>query len=338
VAVAVSGTGYGDYEAVDVYVDTTDTLLLATSSTGTMSGSVTIPASASPGTHYVTAVGRKTGTAVQKDFTVTTPWAQVGFGYAHQRANPFENTLTTSNIANAGTLWTNTTPASGATVAVVGTRAYISTLTGVEAVSTSTGKQIWKAITGSPFYASPTVLAGVVYVGSSSKTMYALNATTGATIWSRQMNASVLSSATVVNGTLYFGCADGKVYALNASTGGPIYWSFATQGIVQSTPTVVDGVLYVGATDDKVYALNATTGATIWSYTTGGQIVSSPAVYDGVVYVGSGDGKVYALSARGMPGNLLWSYQTDYTVDESPAVYGNTVFIGASSGYYLACA
>jgi len=53
--VAVSGTGFGDNEAVDVYVDTVDTLLLVASSTGSISGSVTIPASAAPGTHDITA-------------------------------------------------------------------------------------------------------------------------------------------------------------------------------------------------------------------------------------------------------------------------------------------
>ena len=80
----VSGSKFGDLEAIDVYIDTVDTLLLVSSATGSFSGSVTIPVSASPGTHYVTAIGRKSGDAAQVAITVTTPWAQIGFGSAHQ--------------------------------------------------------------------------------------------------------------------------------------------------------------------------------------------------------------------------------------------------------------
>ena len=56
-----------------------DTLLLVSSATGTFSGSVTIPATASPGKHYITAIGRKSGDAAQKAFTVSTNWSEFHF-------------------------------------------------------------------------------------------------------------------------------------------------------------------------------------------------------------------------------------------------------------------
>jgi outer membrane protein assembly factor BamB len=330
--VSVSGTGFGDNEAVDVYVDLTDVLLLVASSTGTISTSVTIPASASPGTHYITAIGRHSGDAAQKAFSVTTPWAETSFGYAHQAVNPFENTLTASNIASAGTLWTNTAPGGGGTVAVVGGRAYVSLKDGVEAMSTSTGAQAWKSISGTIFYASPTVLGGVVYVGDASDgKMYALNASTGATIWSVTLSGQIFGSAEVVNGIVYVGGA-ATAYALKATTGA-ILWTYQTNSFIESTPTVVDGVAYFGSNDHKVYALNATTGSMIWSYTTGGAVESSAAVYNGVVYIGSDDEKVYAIAARGPgPGSLLWSYTTGGEVFEMPAVYGSQVFVGSGDG------
>ena len=57
--VTVSGSGFGALEAVDVYFDTTDEALTVTSATGAFHGvKVSVPASAVPGTHWVTAAGR----------------------------------------------------------------------------------------------------------------------------------------------------------------------------------------------------------------------------------------------------------------------------------------
>ena len=88
--ITVSGTAFGDLEAIDVYVDTVDTLLLVSSATGTFSGSVTIPATASPGKHYITAIGRKSGDAAQKAFTVSTNWSELHFGTGRKGLNPYE--------------------------------------------------------------------------------------------------------------------------------------------------------------------------------------------------------------------------------------------------------
>src|SRR5207248_10758243 len=56
--VAVSGTGFGAFEAVDVYIDTTDVALALADASGSFSDiKVTIPASAVPGTHWISAVG-----------------------------------------------------------------------------------------------------------------------------------------------------------------------------------------------------------------------------------------------------------------------------------------
>ncbi len=50
-AVAVSGAHFADAEAIDVYVDTVDTSLLVSTSTGTFSGAVTVPAEARADAH-----------------------------------------------------------------------------------------------------------------------------------------------------------------------------------------------------------------------------------------------------------------------------------------------
>ena len=75
--------------------------------------------------------------------------------------------------------------------------------------------------------------------------------------WTYTTFGAVYSSPTVVGGILYVGSNDYNVYALNTAgwnAGGEI-WSFPTGNQVQSSPTVVNGTLYVGSYDNNVYAL-----------------------------------------------------------------------------------
>jgi hypothetical protein len=112
---------------------------------------------------------------------------------------------------------------------------------------------------------SPTVVNGVVYVGSGP---YGTNA-------------------------VYIGSEDNNVYALNASTGAKL-WSYTTGSVVNSSPAVANGVGYVSTGGGNVYALNASTGALLWSYATGALSTLSPTIVDGVVYIPAGF-SVYAF-------------------------------------------
>jgi outer membrane protein assembly factor BamB len=74
------------------------------------------------------------------------------------------------------------------------------------------------------FASSPSVVGGILYVGSGNSVL-ALDATTGKTIWS------------YVNSDSYY---------------------------FQSTPAVAGGIVYIGSDDFYLYALNAATGALVW--------------------------------------------------------------------------
>ena len=183
---------------------------------------------------------------------------------------------------------------------------------------------------------SPTVVNGVVYVGSSNN-IYALNADTGATLWEYITGDSVQSSPAVSNGVVYVGSRDYNLYALDAATGA-LLWKYATGGGVDSSPAVANGVVYVGSDDWNLYALNASTGALIWKYTTAGWL-DSPAVADGVIYVGSAEsyfnGNLYALDAG--TGELLWKYVPGGNFDSSPAVANGVIYIGSEEPDYNSC-
>jgi outer membrane protein assembly factor BamB len=339
--VAVSGTSFGDLEAVDVYVDQVDTALLVSSSSGSISGSVTIPAAASPGTHYITAIGRHSGDAAQASFDVNTPWNELGFGSAHLSANPWENVLSTATVSAIGPKWiqaAGTEGTTGATVVAHLNDLYVSTYQGIEELSTGTGSVLWSYAAAGAVYASPTVSGSVVYFGSEGTgTFYALNKTTGALIWSKALGCDVYSSATVVNGVVYTACYGGTVFALNASTGSTV-WSYTVAGaIITGSPTVVNGVVYFGASNFSAYALNAATGALFWKYVTAAEIENTPAVANGVVYIGSDDGYIYALETSPSGGGaLLWSFYTGGSVDHSPAVANDTVYVDSEEGTLFA--
>jgi len=81
------------------------------------------------------------------------------------------------------------------------------------ALDQPTGQTIWTDDLGGGIESSPAVANGVVYVGSTSGTMYAVAAATGTTLWSGTTNASIgTSSPAVVDGHVFIGDEGGFVY------------------------------------------------------------------------------------------------------------------------------
>jgi hypothetical protein len=104
--VTVSGAGFGAFEGVDVFFDTTDLALAGTTGTGNFGPiTITVPAAAVPGTHWISAQGRHSGLFAQAPFTVATNWAQFRYSVKHKGANLFENVLSASNVAGIDLDW-----------------------------------------------------------------------------------------------------------------------------------------------------------------------------------------------------------------------------------------
>ena len=331
--VAATGASFGDSEAVDVYLDTVDTALVVSSTTGTFSTTVQVPASEQPGTHYITAVGRKSGDAAQASFTVSTPWPQQGFGMAGRSWNPWENTLSPSTVGTLGLLWSTPTDPVYSSPVVAGGHAYVATPSGVKSINCVTGGVIWTTALSGSFYSSPAFANNTIYAASNAGGVYALN-TSGTKLWGVLTTTDfAYASPVVANGLVYIGDSTGNMYALNASTGATV-WKNATSGqAIYSTAAVVGGIVYFGSYSGMVYALNASTGATLWTYTTGAQIRGTPVVNGGVVYVGSFDYYFYALVARGANGGTLrWKNEMGYDIWSSAAQADGAVFAASAGG------
>jgi len=336
-ATNVSGSGFGTNEAIDVYFDTTDLLLDVTDDSGNFGAdSLKVPASAAPGTHWITAIGRRDGIAAHVLFTVRTNWAEHGFEQRGRRNNASENVIGATNVTGLDLAWAAPTNGNVFSSPAYAGNIFVGSTDGNLYAFTTNGTLKWKATTGGPILSSPAVASGNLYVGSNDGKVYAFTAN-GALKWSAVAGGPIVSSPAVANGIVYVGCAgDGKVYAFNASNGTPA-WSApaATGGLNYSSPAVAKGNVYIGSLDGRVYAFNAATGASVWaSPATGGIIESSPAVSSGRVFVGSSDQRAYAFNAAS--GSLEWAAIIQSGLLSSPAIANGTVYIGALNGEIFA--
>jgi len=121
--------------------------------------------------------------------------------------------------------------------------------------------------------------------------------------WAFKTGGKIASSPTVVNGVVYVGSWDGYEYALNATTGALAWKTYLgvtsapncnpTSAGVTSVAAVQNGVVYVGGGDAYWYALDASTGAVLWKVYTGDNSASgghynwaSPLLSNGYAYIG----------------------------------------------------
>ena len=211
----------------------------------------------------------------------------------------------------------------------------------------------WKFTTGGSVISSPSVVNGIVYVGSQDKNIYALGAWSGNLIWKFTTLDAVESSPSVANGKVYTGGDDGYVYCLDAYTGA-LNWKTFVNGdlpftfgsiVLKSSPAVVEGVVYVGSLDGYMYALDASNGNIVWRTKTDGPIESSPAVGDGAVFFTSEEpteGALYKLNA--LTGDVMWKtpipYEYQFTGGHqllgSPSVANGMVFASSDLSTYYA--
>jgi outer membrane protein assembly factor BamB len=201
--------------------------------------------------------------------------------------------------------------------------------------------QRWRFATLDSIKSSPTVVNGVVYVGSDDTFLYAIDATTGKERWKFDAAAPMSSGPVVANGIVYVGAnpfnginssgtpaGAGGLYAVEAASGTQVWlFTISPTGLYGfSTPAVVDGMVYVGSLDGNLYVLDALTGKERWRFRTGISIQSSPAVAGGMVYIGSNDHYLYAVDA--LTGTVRWLFPTGGFVVSSPAVANGVVYVG----------
>lgn len=261
-------------------------------------------------------------------------WTMFGDGPAHTNYDATEKTIGVGNVASLTTAWTGATGGFvQSSAAVVDGVAYVGSYDGKLYAFDAAGSTgcsgtpktcapLWTTMSlGVGVYASPAVVNGVVYIGSSEK-LYAFDAA-GST-----------------------GCSGVP------KTCSPLWTSVGTGTVIDSSPAVAGGVVYFGS-GPRLYAFDAggSTGcsgapktcAPLWTAAVPNLGYSSPAVARGVVYIASRssgpetyDAKLYAFDAAGSTGCSgtpktcapLWTAGIE-TSDSPPAVANGVVYVGA---------
>ena len=311
--ITVKGERFAGLERVDLFFDTTRLRSTAVDGNGAFSAPVTVPTTATPGTHQIRGVGRVSNRSAGAAFVVVPPvradWPQSGGGPAHAGSNAEERTIGATNLA------TVRQTRSIATVvppqAVVGATIYGVAGTRLSAIDAVTGATRWTSMQGRGYLRSPAVGGGRVFVSGFDGRVYAVDAATGAPLWSRLVDVNPLFSAPTVAGDTVYVRGDNQAdqtiwYALDAATGA-VRWQTApgAGGAIPTGPAVADGRVYVlGLQVGTLSALDMTTGATRWTVPVAGAVsMDALVVADGVVYVAARN--MYAFDAA--TGRLLWT-------------------------------
>lgn len=222
----------------------------------------------------------------------------------------------------------------------------------------------WKFKAGGPIHASPIIVDGTVYIGSTDGILYALDAKRWGVKWTFRSGDAIRYAAAVWNNHVYFSSRDNHVYALDTKTG-ELVWKFKSESWIDSPPIIFNGQIYIGAFTRTIHIINAITGeaegkrrdrvridgiefgcaqgklrpiipeheAELWqSYVD--YTYSFPVRANGVVYIGARDNHIYAIDAPSK--KKVWSYETRGFVDAAPAVSDGTLYVSSHDGYVYA--
>jgi hypothetical protein len=347
-SVTVNGSGFPARQLVDIYFDTGDECVVATSSTGKLSCKVSVPAKAQPGTHFFTVSVRSSGFALQKSFLVRTDWTQFkGFNAGHAGFNHLENTITAATVPALAKSWSATLSSDSiGSFAVYDGKVYVlssdAKLHAFDALSGRVVPGFPVTLTGATFTGgvtaknSPVIGAGKVFVcaGGATPKLFAFNAKTGAT--SAGFPVALAADCTfpvAVAGTRVYAATAASVQAFSTGNGAPAGSPFpiALPSAPSSAPTVVGNELAVNFGAFSTRILDATTGNPNGTVTdgNGGSKGTTPSFFDGQYYVARDSGTVF--STQTTPAFTVVSRVLPAPVTVEPAVARGRLIVATNA-------
>lgn len=236
-------------------------------------------------------------------------------------------------------------------------------------LSEQTIKPLWSFQCEDEIRGTPTVEAGILYVGAYDNNLYALDAAKGQFLWKYATGGGIITKPVVAENAVFFGSEDSKLYSLHAKSG-KYLWSAQTGGPIRCSPKIAEGHVFVGSDDGNFYAVNMATyqkswtihtegsvrsspflsndliyfgceaneficadyrGVVKWRYLTKRPVTAAPVVADGIVYFSSQDSNFYALDSKS--GWVIWRFRMGKGSVSSPAIMGNQIFFGSADNY-----
>jgi outer membrane protein assembly factor BamB len=153
---------------------------------------------------------------------------------------------------------------------------------------------------------TPSLVDGVLYVGSGDGSMHAIDAASGRRLWRAQAEGKVRGTAAVDGDRVLFGTFGGRVFALDRRTGARV-WRSEDFGPIVTSVAVVAGRVIVGSRWGVLTALDPATGARRWEAQLWGSSAESEATPAGgtLFLFGSSDLRRVALMDAA-DGRVLW--------------------------------
>jgi outer membrane protein assembly factor BamB len=193
------------------------------------------------------------------------------------------------------------------------------------ALDLRTRRRLWSANVGPIGAGGPTVSDGVVFVGTTSRSVLAIDGKSGRIQWRVATEGAVDAAPAVANGRVFAVSNNARtgrarLYALRAEGCGaatcrPV-WTFSPPGFAlgSSAATVFGSTVYVGFGDSGVRAFDAITGRLQWTGHTRTDFSerTSPALSGNQVFLQDGVGGVYRFNAG--TGDRVWDFQFAPTV------------------------
>lgn len=323
----VSGKGFAPSETVTIAVYGTEVGTATTSLAGTFHRVIGIPAVTPIGRTFISATGANSGESATTAITVTNNWSQVGYGATHTNVEPLDNALL-NNISPGQGIFLNPEWSYGSPASLVGSPvvadqvAYVGDTAGnVTALDVRHGVPLWTMAlpSAAPIDSSLAVdpAVGLVFVGASNGTLYALSSATGAVKWSDVVGGS-LAAPVFSKGELFVTSQSGLVEAVSEATGA-VSWSTMLQSPVSTAASVdaAGGVVLAGESNGTLAALSTQSGSVLWTYAGGGTISAPAVVSGGSVYVAAGN-TVYSLEES--TGGEQWAFATGGPIVAEPVL------------------
>lgn len=221
------------------------------------------------------------------------------------------------------------------------------------ALDASSGEELWRAHTITPFHTAPTVFNGVVYVGTDDNELVALDANTGGVMWNHrgiEETARLLTtpSPAVAGDVLVVPYTSGELYALRAQNGTPLWSDSLTRagGLtpmssindIAGSPVIMGDQVYAMSHSGILAAFDLTSGEQIWTQPAGG--LNAPWVAGDYLFLVTTEAQVVAFER--MTGAIRWISQLevyekpnkrkDRIAWAGPVLAGNRLILAGSNG------
>jgi len=269
--------------------------------------------------------------------------------------------LPTTSSGNFTVNWKASVGASSSpSISNDGSILYVSTGTGLDAIYTNSGSQVWTTQCAIPSgsVSCPAVGSNYIYVvglSDNNANLYGVSLT-GSIVLQTSTNLyhgideefwgspcigpdGTVYAVVLIDSLQSGNEPNGSIWALNGTNFDPI-WHYELPNLAYNDPTVfIDGTVYVdsgGQMFAMKYSNSTLSVKSIQIPTSGGISSTSSIAADQTVYVGDSNGVLYAIAGltSTSPGSIYWTFGANRRISGAPAIdlFG-TLFFGDSTGY-----